>query len=36
VQIKGTDKFDADSTAALKQREPEAKILTFTVGQEEE
>jgi hypothetical protein len=32
----GTDKSDTDSTAALKLRKPEAKILTLTVGQEEE
>jgi hypothetical protein len=36
VQTKGTDKFDTDSTAALKLRKPEAKTLTFTVVQEEE
>jgi hypothetical protein len=36
VKTKGTDKFHNDSTAALKPREPEAKILTLTVGHEEE
>jgi hypothetical protein len=36
VQTKGRDNFDTGSTADLKLRKPEAKVLTFTVVQEEE